>query len=79
MYIAKCSACHSSDGSGTGTIGKSMKIPSLISPQVQGKSDEALAEVISNGGGKMPAYGKKYGPQQIQLLIAYVRDLGKTH
>jgi mono/diheme cytochrome c family protein len=79
MYIAKCSACHSRDGSGIGTIGKSMKIPSLISPQVQDKSDEVLAEVISNGVGKMPAYKKKYSPEQIRLLIAYVRELGKMH
>ena len=47
-YVAKCSACHSSDGSGTGTIGKSMRIPSLTSPQVQRQDDETLASVISN-------------------------------
>lgn len=77
IYIAKCSACHSSDGSGTGTIGKRLRIPSLISPQVQGRSDEILAGVISNGAGKMPAYKKKYSPDQIQLLVAYIRELGK--
>ncbi len=77
IYIAKCSACHSSDGSGAGTIGKSMRIPSLTSPQVQGQSDEILASVISNGVGKMPAYGKKYSPEQIQLLVAYIRELAR--
>jgi cytochrome c6 len=77
MYIAKCAACHSRDGSGTGTIGKSMKIPSLTSPLVQGKSDEALAEAISNGLGKMPAYKKNYNADQIQRLVAYLRELGK--
>ena len=79
MYVAKCSACHSSDGWGTGTIGKSMKIPNLASLQVQAKSDEALAEVISNGVGRMPAYKKKHSPQQIELLVAYIRELGKKH
>ncbi len=79
IYVAKCSACHSSDGSGTGTIGKSMRIPSLTSMQVQGQSDEDLASVISNGVGKMPAYQKKYSPDQIQLLVAYIRELGKKH
>jgi mono/diheme cytochrome c family protein len=79
IYIAKCSACHSSDGSGSGTIGKSMRIPSLTSPQVQGQSDETLAEVISYGAGKMPAYKKKYSPEQIQLLVAYIHELGKKH
>jgi mono/diheme cytochrome c family protein len=77
IYAAKCSSCHSSDGSGTGTIGKSMRIPSLTAPQVQGQSDESLANVISNGIGKMPAYKKKYNPEQIQLLVVYIHELGK--
>jgi mono/diheme cytochrome c family protein len=79
IYAAKCSACHSSDGSGTGTVGKSMKIPSLISPQVQEKSGEALAEIISNGTGKMPSYKKKLSPEQIQMLVAHIRELGQKH
>jgi len=56
-----------------------MKIPNLASLQVQAKSDEALAEVISNGVGRMPAYKKKHSPQQIELLVAYIRELGKKH
>lgn len=79
IYAAKCSVCHSIDGSGTGTVGKSMKIPSLISPQVQMKSGDALAEIISNGAGKMPSYNKKLSPEQIQLLVAYIRALGMKH
>ncbi len=79
IYFAKCSACHSSDGSGTGTIGRSYRIPSLTSPQVQGQSDESLARVINNGVGKMPAYKKRFSPEQIQLLVAYLRELGKKH
>jgi mono/diheme cytochrome c family protein len=77
IYVGKCSACHSRDGSGTGTIGRSMHIPSLTSAEVQGKSDENLEIVISNGSGKMPAYKKKFSPEQIQLLVAYIRELGR--
>ncbi len=79
LYGAKCSACHSSDGSSSGTVGKNMKIPSLISAQTQAQTDETLAQVISNGVGKMPAYKKKFSPEQIQLLVAYIRELGKKH
>jgi mono/diheme cytochrome c family protein len=79
IYTAKCSACHSSDGSGTGTVGRSLRIPSLLSPQVQSQSDEIMASAISNGAGKMPAYKKKYNPEQIQLLVVYIRELGKKH
>jgi mono/diheme cytochrome c family protein len=77
IYLARCSVCHSSDGSGRGTIGRSMRIPSLISPQVLGQSDEALANIISTGIGKMPPYKKKCSPQEIQLLVAFIRELEK--
>lgn len=79
IYVAKCSACHSSDGTGTGTIGKNMRIPNLASSQVQGHSDESLVSVISNGAGKMPRYKKKYSPEQIQLVVLYLRELAKEH
>lgn len=74
-YISKCSACHSRDGSGTGIIGRTMHIPSLTSPDVQGQSDEHLASIIANGAGKMPAYKKKYSPEEIRLLVSYIREL----
>jgi len=79
IYISKCSACHSGDGSGTGTVGKSMRIPSLRSPEVRVKSDAALADIISSGVGKMPGYRKKFDASQIQLLVTYIRDLGNGH
>ena len=76
IYGAKCSTCHARDGSGTGTVGLNLHVPSLISPEVQAKSDEDLAGVIANGMGNMPAYKKKYSPEQIQRLVAYLRELG---
>jgi len=75
IYIAKCSACHSRDGTGTGIIGRNMRIPNLTSAYVQGQSDESLVSVINNGVGKMPAYTKKFNPEQIQLLVSYIREL----
>jgi cytochrome c6 len=76
-YVAKCAACHSSDGSGQGMIGRSMKIRGFSSPEIQGKSDEELARVISSGRGKMPAYAGKLTSEQIFQLVAYIRALGK--
>jgi mono/diheme cytochrome c family protein len=75
--MAKCSACHSSNGSGAGTVGKSMRIPSLTSPQVQAQGDEDLVSVISNGTSKMRAYKRKFSPEEIQLFVAYVRELAR--
>jgi mono/diheme cytochrome c family protein len=79
LYMAKCFACHSSDGSGMGTLGKSLKIPSLISPDVQAKTDEALADIIRNGAGKMPSYKKKLNRDQTQMLVTYIRELSQKH
>jgi mono/diheme cytochrome c family protein len=75
-YVAKCAACHSSDGSGQGTIGRSMNIRSFSSAEVQRKSNEELADVISSGRGKMPAYAGKLTSEQIAQLAAYIRMLG---
>lgn len=77
MYRARCAVCHSKDGSGTGTVGRSMGIPSLVSPELQAKSDEDLADVIRDGAGNMPAYKKKYSAEDIQRLVAYIRELAK--
>jgi len=77
VYVAKCAACHSLDGSGTGTIGRSLGIASLTSPQIQARSDEELAAAISQGGGKMPVYYKKFSVQQIHQLVGYIRDLAR--
>jgi mono/diheme cytochrome c family protein len=77
LYMAKCSTCHSRDGSGAGTVGKSMNVPSLVSRQVLEQSDEALEEVIKNGVGKMPAYKRKFSFEQIDQLVGFIRQLAK--
>ena len=52
-----------------------MGVLSFSDPQVTGKSDAALKEVIDKGKNKMPAYGKSLKPDEIQGLVAYVRSL----
>jgi mono/diheme cytochrome c family protein len=76
-YAAKCSACHSRDGSGTGIVGRNMKIRSFSSAEVTGQSDEQLADIIKNGRGRMPAYAKKLSSEQISQLLIYIRELAK--
>jgi len=44
---------------------------------VQAQSDENLASVISDGTGKMPACKKKYSLEEIQRLVAYIRELAR--
>lgn len=52
-----------------------MKAKDLRSPEVQGKSDAELAEFITQGKGKMPAFGKKLKPDDIKQLVAYIREM----
>jgi mono/diheme cytochrome c family protein len=73
LYKAKCAACHGGDGSGTTTVGKSLKVRDLRSPDVQKLSDTELTKVIADGKGKMPAYAAKLSAAQIESLVAAIR------
>jgi len=75
-FKGNCVSCHGSDGAGT-TLGKTMQAPDLRSDEVQKKPDADLAKVISEGKNNMPAFHNTFNPQQIQDLVAYVRQLGK--
>ena len=77
LFKSKCVLCHAEDGSGNSPSGEALKAKDLRSPETQTKSDAELAEVISKGRNKMPAFAQKLKPDQIQQLVAYVRQLAK--
>ena len=77
LYTTKCAGCHGADGKGQTAMGKANNIRDLGSADVQGQSDDAIAGIIGNGKGKMPAYGKSLKPEQIKDLVGYIRTLKK--
>jgi mono/diheme cytochrome c family protein len=77
IYKTNCVVCHAPDGSGSSPSGKALKAEDLRSDVVQKKSDAELTAAITNGKGKMPAFGKKLKPDQIAQLVAYIRALPK--
>jgi len=77
IFKGKCAVCHGPDAKGQGPMGKSLHVPDLTSPEVQKQSDAELADTITKGKNKMPAYGDKLSKEQIGQLVAYVRDLAK--
>jgi mono/diheme cytochrome c family protein len=77
FFKTNCVLCHSADGSGDSPTGKALHAKDLRSEEVQKQSDSALAEVITKGRGKMPAFGAKIKPDEITKLVAYLRDLAK--
>ena len=76
-YKAKCVMCHGADGKGDTPAGKKMGARDFASPEVQGQTDEQLAEITTKGKNKMPGYGKSLKDADIKDLVAYLRELGK--
>jgi mono/diheme cytochrome c family protein len=78
-FKGKCAMCHGPDGAGKTMMGEKLKIPDLRSADVQKKSDADLKAVIAKGKDKMPGYETKVTKEQIDALVAYIRDLAKKH
>ena len=76
-YKTNCVLCHAPDGSGSSPSGKALKAQDLRIELIQKKTDDELVAAITNGKGKMPAFGKKLKPDQIAQLVAYTRLLPK--
>ena len=77
LFKAKCALCHGQDATGNTTIGAKLKAHDLHAPEVQKQTDAELRQVIAEGKNKMPAYEKKLAKDQIDSLVAYVRELAK--
>ena len=76
-FKAKCAMCHGQDATGATTMGKSLKIRDLTSPEVQKQTDAELVTIITKGKNKMPEYGSKLSKEQVADLQKYVRTLAK--
>ena len=74
IFRAKCAVCHGDDGAGRTPNGKKLRVPDLRSARVQDAPDDELLDVISNGKGDMPPFGKKYSADKLQQVITYVRS-----
>lgn len=79
LFKSKCAMCHGPDGAGKTKMGEMMKVPDLLSAEVQKQTDPELAQAITKGKNKMPAYEGKLTKDQIAKLVAYVREIGKKH
>jgi len=77
LFKSKCAMCHAEDGSGNSPSGKALKAKDLRSSGTQSTSDAGIADMIRKGRNKMPAFGQKLKPDQIQQLVTYIRQLAK--
>jgi mono/diheme cytochrome c family protein len=76
-FKAKCTMCHGPDGGGKTTMGGKLNIRDLRSADVQKQTDAELAQIITKGKNKMPSYDGKLTKEQIDQVVAYVRELPK--
>ncbi|HXT26573.1 MAG TPA: cytochrome c [Candidatus Eisenbacteria bacterium] len=79
LFKAKCGMCHGADASGKTVMGQKLKVPDLHSADVQKKADAELGQLITKGKEKMPAYEGKLSKEQIEKLVAFIREVGKKH
>jgi cytochrome c oxidase cbb3-type subunit 3 len=78
LFKSHCVLCHGTDATGNTTMGKQLKARNLHSAIVQKKSDAELKHVITGGEGNMPPFSAQLTSAQIDELVAYVRQLGKS-
>ncbi|MDD5210045.1 MAG: c-type cytochrome [Elusimicrobiales bacterium] len=78
-YKAKCASCHGKDGKGSPSMAKMFKLEpaalDLTAKATQEKTDDAVAKLISDGKGKMPAFKSKLGEAQIKELVKFIKTL----
>lgn len=78
VYDKQCATCHGADGTGSPAMKSAFGTElDIAKPEVAAQKDDALAKVITEGKGKMPAAGKSLSPADKQAVIAYVKSLAK--
>lgn len=77
LWSTQCAGCHGLEGHGDGPQRPPIaRVPDLTDPQWQAsRTDEALATVIMQGRGMMPAFGPQLAPAGIAALVQHVRTL----
>lgn len=77
LFTSKCAACHGKDAVGKTPMGLKLNLRDLHSAEVQKHSDAEFKQIITKGKAKMPGYETKLSKEQIDTLVAYVRNLAK--
>jgi len=78
IYANECATCHGKDGRAKTFKSKFIHARNFTDAQWQDSvNDERLFNSITNGKGKMPAWGKKLSEAEINSLVKYVRSFKK--
>nr|AUN37312.1 hypothetical protein [uncultured bacterium] len=79
LYTTHCMTCHKDSGKGGKVTvdGKNLDVEDLTTDKKKARSDDKLAEDISEGAvdDGMPAFKDKLKPAEIALVVKHVRTL----
>ncbi|MEA2490566.1 MAG: cytochrome c6 [Acidobacteriota bacterium] len=75
VFKSRCVMCHGGDGAGQTGMGKSLKLRDLGSADVQKQTDAQLANIVTVGKGKMPAYKGKLAAAEIEAVVKFLRSM----
>jgi mono/diheme cytochrome c family protein len=81
-YDKMCKSCHGADGAGNPARAKMLKIDeaklNLGREESAKLTRDDLKKVLLDGKEKMPAYGKKLKPDEVDPMVDLVTELAKT-
>ena len=72
VFHKNCAKCH-----GKTAAGRHFGGPSLISEKAAAASTDDLRNIITHGKGRMPKYGSKLTPEEIDALVQQIKALNK--
>ena len=72
LYTNNCARCHGADGKAQNELGQTLEATDLTAKKTSVKRN---VQVITNGIGAMPAFGRKLNKTEISALANYVRKL----
>ena len=77
IYGKNCEGCHGPNAEGgiAKVDNKQIKVPSLKSDHAIKHPDEKLTKMITNGEEEMPSFKNKLSPDEINLMVRYIRQV----
>jgi mono/diheme cytochrome c family protein len=77
IYGKNCEACHGPNAEGglAKVDNKQIKVPSLKSDHAIKHTDEKLTKTVTNGEEEMPSFKDKLKPEEISLMVRYIRKV----
>jgi mono/diheme cytochrome c family protein len=78
IFHQLCAGCHGDSGHGDGASRPPIaRIPDVSEADWQSShTDDAIAQVIVQGRGMMPAFEAQVTPEGVQVLVRHIRRLG---